>query len=50
MAPALPTNKDTALVVEVNAKSGKDRIADKKAAAALDQLFESAAQKSITAK
>jgi GWxTD domain-containing protein len=50
MAAALPTNKDTALVVEVNAKSGRDRIADKKAAAALDQLFESAAQKSITAK
>lgn len=47
MASALPTNKDTAFVVEVNAKSGKDRIADKKAAAAIDQLFESVARASI---
>lgn len=46
-AAALPTNQDTAFVVEVNATTGKDRIADKKAATAIDQLFESVAQKSI---
>jgi GWxTD domain-containing protein len=49
MADALPTKKDLQLVVEVNAASGKDRVADKKAAAALEQLFERVAQKSITA-
>jgi GWxTD domain-containing protein len=50
MAAALPTKQDTKLTVEVNARSGKDRIADKKAAAALDQLFETVAQKSIAKK
>jgi GWxTD domain-containing protein len=50
MAAALPTNQDAKFTVEVNAKSGKDRIADKKAAAALDGLFEAVAQKSIVKK
>jgi GWxTD domain-containing protein len=50
MAAALPTNQDLQVVVEVNVRSGEDRIADKKAAAALDQLFETVAQKSIVAK
>lgn len=47
-AASLPTRKDTLLVVEVNTRNGKDRIADKKAAAELEQLFESAAQASLT--
>jgi GWxTD domain-containing protein len=50
MAAALPTKKDALLVVEVNSKTGKDRIADKKAAAELEKLLESAAQASIVAK
>lgn len=50
MAASLPTNKDAGLVVEVNAKTGKDRVANKKAAAELDQLLEAAAKKSILAK
>ncbi len=50
MAAALPTNKALQVVVEVNASSGKDRIADKKAAAALEQVFETVARKSIVAK
>jgi GWxTD domain-containing protein len=48
-AATLPTKKDAVLVVEVNTRNGKDRIADKKAAAELEQLFESAARASITA-
>ena len=48
-AASLPTKKDALLVVEVNTRTGKDRIADKKAAAELEQLFESAAQASLTA-
>lgn len=49
MADVLPTKKDALLTIEVNATSGKDRVADKKAAAELERLFESAAQASITA-
>jgi GWxTD domain-containing protein len=48
-AASLPTKKDAQLVVEVNTRNGKDRIADKKAAAEIEQLFESAAQASLTA-
>ena len=50
MAAALPTKKDALLVVEVNTRTGKDRIADKKASAELEKLLESAAQASIVAK
>jgi GWxTD domain-containing protein len=48
-AATLGTPKDALLTVEVNAKTGKDRVADKKAAAELEKLLESAAQKSIVA-
>jgi GWxTD domain-containing protein len=48
-AASLPAKKDALLVVEVNTRNGKDRIAEKKAATELEQLFESAAQASLTA-
>jgi GWxTD domain-containing protein len=47
MAAALPTKKDALLTVEVNTRTGKDRVADKKAAAQLEELLESAAKGSV---
>lgn len=41
--------KDFSVVVEVRAGDGTDRIVDRKAAAQLEEIFEAAAQKSVTA-
>ena len=42
-------SKDFAVVVEVRAGDGTDRIVDRKAAAQLEEIFEAAAQKSLAA-
>jgi GWxTD domain-containing protein len=42
-------SKDFSVVVEVRAGDGTDRVVDRKAAAQLDEIFEAAAQKSLTA-
>jgi GWxTD domain-containing protein len=42
-------SKDFSVVVEVRTGDGNDRVVDRKAAAQLDEIFEAAAQKSLTA-
>ena len=44
---ALPTGAEAKVVVEVNTSTGKERIADKKNAAALEWLFDQVAEASI---
>jgi GWxTD domain-containing protein len=46
-AATVKAKKDALLLVEVELKSGKDRVVDKKAAAELEKILESAAQASI---
>jgi hypothetical protein len=48
-AATVKAKKDALLLVEVELKSGKDRVVDKKAAAELEKILESAAQASIVA-
>jgi GWxTD domain-containing protein len=48
-AATVKATKDALLVVEVELKSGKDRVVNKKAAAELEKILESAAQASIVA-
>jgi hypothetical protein len=42
-----PEKKGVTILIEANTQKGTDRVADKKAAAELDALFETAAKASI---
>lgn len=46
-AEQLPTNKGMSIVIEVNAASGKDKLAEKRAAAEVENLLEAVAQATI---